>query len=57
MGFKARVVGKMAKALVEEGLLGGAVSLIDNTRSVEALLERRTTGYKLIIRRECRGLI
>lgn len=57
MGFKARVVGKAAKALVEEGLLGGAVSLMDNTRSVEALLERRPTGYKLIIRRERRGLI
>lgn len=57
MGFKARVVGKVAKALVEEGLLGGAVSLMDNTRSVEALLERRSTGYKLIIRRERRGLI
>lgn len=57
MGFKTRVVGKVAKALVEEGLLGGAVSLMDNTRSVEALIERRPTGYKLIIRREHRGLI
>lgn len=57
MGFKARVVGKVAKVLVEEGLLGGAVSLMDNTRSVEALLERKPTGYKLIVRRERRGLI
>lgn len=57
MGFKAGVVGKVAKALVEEGLVGGAISLIDNTRSVEALLERKPTGYKLIVRRERRGLM
>ena len=25
MGFKTRVVGKVAKALVEEGVLGGAM--------------------------------
>lgn len=57
MEFKTRVVGKVAKVLVEEGLLGGAISLIDNTRSVEALLERKPTGYKLIVRRERRCLM
>lgn len=57
MGFKARVVGKVAEALVNEGLLGGAVSLIDNTRSVEALIERNPTGYKMITKAEHRGLL